>query len=113
MGGGGDRTERSGNSNAQDEKGKAIAADEVRLEMLEMSGEVGVTWTGRLLNVCMQEGRIPKERRMDLIVPTWKRKRDVHDPGNYRGITILNHNTQSSTETVGEGFSRNDQEKSM
>ena len=32
-----------------------------------MSGEVGVTWTGRLLNVCMQEGRIPKERRMDLI----------------------------------------------
>ena len=89
MGGGGDRTERSGNSNAQDEKGKAIAADEVRLEMLEMSGEVGVTWTGRLLNVCMQEGRIPKERRMDLIVPTWKRKRDVHDPGNYRGITIL------------------------
>ena len=89
MGGGGDRTERSGNSNAQDEKGKAIAADEVRLEMLEMSGEVGVTWTGRLLNVSMQEGRIPKERRMDLIVPTWKRKRDVHDPGNYRGITIL------------------------
>ena len=54
-------------------------------------------------------GRIPKERRMDLIVPTWKRKRDVHDPGNYRGY----HNTQSSTETVGEGFSRNDQEKSM
>ena len=38
-----------------------------------MSGEVGGTWTGRLLNVCMQEGRIPKERRMDLIVPTWKR----------------------------------------
>ena len=38
MEGGGDRTERSGNSNAQDEKGKAIAADEVRLEMLEMSG---------------------------------------------------------------------------
>ena len=75
-----------------------------------MSGEVGVTWTGRLLNVCMQEGRIPKEKRMDLIVPTWKRKGEVHDPGNYRGITL---NTQSSTETVGEGFSRNDQEKSM
>ena len=27
------------------------------LEMLEMAGEVGVKWTGRLLNVCMQEGR--------------------------------------------------------
>ena len=61
-------------------KGKAIGADEVRLEMLEMAGEVGVKWTGRLLNVCMQEGRIPKEWRMGLIVPIWKRKGDVHDP---------------------------------
>ena len=61
----------------------------MRLEMLEMAGEVGVKWTGRLLNVCMQEGRIPKECRMGLIVPTWKRKDYVHDPGKYRGITLL------------------------
>ena len=26
---------------------------------------------------------------MGLIVPTWKRKGDVHDPGKYRGITLL------------------------
>ena len=57
--------------------------------MLEIAGEVGVKWTGRLLNVCMQEGRIPKEWRMGLIVPIWKRKGDVHDPGKYRGITLL------------------------
>ena len=37
----------------------------------------------------MQEGRIPKEWRMGLIVPIWKRKGDVHDPGKYRGITLL------------------------
>ena len=36
------RTGRSGNSNEQDEKGKATGADEVRLHMLEMVGEVGV-----------------------------------------------------------------------
>ena len=30
-------------------KGKVTGADEVRLEMLEMAGEVGVKWTGRLL----------------------------------------------------------------
>ena len=70
-------------------KGKATGADEVRLEMLEMAGDVGVKWTGRLLNVCMQEGRIPKEWRMGLIVPIWKRKGDVPDPGKYRGITLL------------------------
>ena len=38
----------------------------------------------------MQEGRIPKEWRMGLIVPIWKRKGDdVHDPGKYRCITLL------------------------
>ena len=61
-------------------KGKATGADEVRLEMLEMAGEVGagwvgVKWTVRLLNVCMQEGR------MGSIVSIWMRKWDVHDPG--------------------------------
>ena len=34
-------TGRSENSNAQDEKGKATGADEVRLEMLEMAGDWG------------------------------------------------------------------------
>ena len=76
----------------------------MRIETLEMSGEVGVTWTGRLLNVCMQEGRISKEWRMGLIVPIWKRKGDGHDPGKYT--------TQPSTETVVEDFRCKDQEKS-
>ena len=70
-------------------KDKATAVDEVRLEVLEMAGDVGVKWTGRLLNVCMQEGRILQEWRMGLIVPICKRKGDVHDPGKYRGITLL------------------------
>ena len=26
---------------------------------------------------------------MDLLVPIWKRKGDVHDPGKFRGITLL------------------------
>ena len=89
-------------------KGKATGANEVRLEMMEMAGEVGVKWTGRLLNVCMQEGRIPKAWRMGLIVPIWKRKGDVHDPGKYRGITLL---SQVLKLFVGEGFRRKDQEK--
>ena len=37
----------------------------------------------------MQEGRIPKEWLMGLIVPIWKRTGDVHNPGKYRGITLL------------------------
>ena len=38
----------------QYEKGKATGADEVRLDMMTMAGEMGVKWTGRSLNVCMQ-----------------------------------------------------------
>ena len=26
---------------------------------------------------------------MSLILPMWKRKRDLHDPGKYRGITLF------------------------
>ena len=39
--------------------------------------------------MCMQEGRIPKEWRVGLIVPTWKRKGNVLDPGKDRGIILL------------------------
>ena len=45
---------------------------------------------------------------MGVIVPIWKRKGDVHDPRKVQGY----HTTQPSTETVGEGFRRKDQEKS-
>ena len=80
-GSGGNKIGRSGNSNAQDEKGKSTGADEARLEMMEIVGEVGVKGTGRLLNVCLQAGRITEKWRMGLIVPVWKRKGDVHDSG--------------------------------
>ena len=41
------------------------------------------------MNVCMLGGNIPKEWWMGLIVPIWKRKGNVHDPGKYRGIALL------------------------
>ena len=41
--------------------------------------------------VCMREGSVPDEWRTGLIVPIWKGKGDVQDPGTYRGITLLSH----------------------
>ena len=44
-------------------------------------GNEGPVRTGRILKVCMHEGRMPKEWRMGLIAPIWKRTGDVHNPG--------------------------------
>ena len=39
--------------------------------------------------MCFTAGEIPAEWRRGVIVPTWKGKGDIHDPGRYRGITLL------------------------
>ena len=62
---------------------------EICVEMLDLAGDVGVNWTRRLLNSCLTEGKIPVEWRTGLIIPIWKMKGDVDDPGKYRGITVL------------------------
>ena len=70
-------------------KGQATGLDDIRVEMLDLAGDVGVNWTRRLLNSCLTEGKISVEWRTGLIIPIWKMKGDVHDPGKYRGIALL------------------------
>ena len=72
-------------------KGRAPGIDEVRVEMVTAAGKSGISWTKRLLNTCMRQGKVPEEWRTGLIVPIWKKKGDVQDPGKYRGITLLSH----------------------
>ena len=55
------------------------------------AGESGIRLIKRLLNTCMRQGKISDEWRTGLIIPIWKRKGDVQDPGKYRGITLLSH----------------------
>ena len=70
-------------------KVKAAGVDEIHVEMLDLDGNFGVNWSRRLLNSCLTEGNIPVEWRTGLIIPIGKMKGDVHDPGKYRGITLL------------------------
>ena len=72
-------------------KGRAPGIDEMCVEMVMAAGESGISWTKRLLNTCMRQGKVPEEWRTGLIVPIWKKKGDVQDPGKYRGITLLSH----------------------
>ena len=72
-------------------KGRAPGIDEMRVEMIMAAGENGISWTKKLLNTCIRQSRVPEEWRTGLIVPISKRKGDVPDPENYRGITLLSH----------------------
>ena len=44
-----------------------------------------------LLNTCMSQSKVPEEWRIGIMIPPWKRKGGVQDPGKYRGITLLSH----------------------
>ena len=79
----------------------------MRLDMLEMAGEVGVKWTGTLLNV--YAGGKDTERVED--------GPDSADMGEEMGFAwprkvLGHHTTQPSIATVEEGFRRKDQKKS-
>ena len=50
---------------------------------------VGIKWLTRLFNLCFTTRYIQTEWRRGVIVPIWKGKREIHDPGRYRGITLL------------------------
>ena len=72
-------------------RGRTPGWDEMRAEMVDVAGEIGVRWTKRLLNTCMKHCKVPEDWRTGLIVPIWKRKGDTQDPGKYIGITLLSH----------------------
>ena len=69
---------------------KAVGVDELSVEMVKPSRLVGIKGLTRLFNVCFTTGEMPTEWRRRVIVPIWKGKGDIHDPGRYRGITLLN-----------------------
>ena len=42
-------------------KGRAPGIDEMHVEMVMAAGESGISWTKRLLNTCMRQGKVPEE----------------------------------------------------
>ena len=62
-------------------KGRALEWDELRAEMVDVTGEIGARWTKRLLNTCMKQCKVPEDWRTGLFVSIWKRKGDAQDPG--------------------------------
>ena len=69
--------------------GKAVGVEELSVEMVKANELVGTKRLMRLFNVCFTTREIPAEWRRGVIVPIRKGKGDIHDPGRYRGITLL------------------------
>lgn len=69
-------------------RGKAAGHDNITGEMLKNMGGKGVQLLTKICNMAWEEGRVPKDWEVGVIVPIYK-KGDRRDCNNYRGITLL------------------------
>ncbi|EYB83113.1 hypothetical protein Y032_0342g3027 [Ancylostoma ceylanicum] len=71
--------------------GKAAGPDGVPVEVWKSLGELGLQWLTTFFNNITWSARIPQAWRDSIIVPIFKRKGDVMDCTNYRGIKLIAH----------------------
>jgi len=69
--------------------GKSNGIDGIKNEHMKHSVEVLMPLYLFILNKALDKGTIPDEWGTGLIVPIFKKKGDITDPSNYRGITLL------------------------
>jgi hypothetical protein len=71
--------------------GKAVGPDELSTDMLKALGTPGLKWMTRILRVIWQEQCIPNDWRTSVLVPIFKKKGNIHECSQYRGIKLLCH----------------------
>ncbi|EYC12478.1 hypothetical protein Y032_0047g1503 [Ancylostoma ceylanicum] len=71
--------------------GKAAGPDGVPVEVWKSLGELGLQWLTTFSNNITWSARISQAWRDSIIVPIFKRKGDVMDCTNYRGIKLIAH----------------------
>ena len=72
-------------------KGKAVAPDELPVEVWKCMGEMGIKFSTRLLNRLLMGERMPKEWRRSVLILIYKNKEDAQCCRNYRGIKLMSH----------------------
>ena len=69
--------------------GKSSGIDEIMNEHIKNSTGTLMPLYIKLFNKILNEGNLPDEWGIGLVIPLYKKKGDVKDPNNYRGITLL------------------------
>ena len=71
--------------------GKAAGSSEVNMDIIIASGKFGV---GVMKKLCLRvlDGKgMPEKWKTSVVVPIFKRRRDVMDCGTYKGVKVLEH----------------------
>ena len=69
--------------------GKALVIDGINIEIIKAAGEAGVELLWRVCRAVWKDGIAPIEWRQSIIIPIWKRKGDIRECCQYRGISLL------------------------
>ena len=71
--------------------GKAVAPDDIPVEVWKCLGESALKFLTKLYNRTMESERMPEEWRDSVLIPIFKNKGDVQSCSNYRGIKLISH----------------------
>ena len=70
---------------------KAGGPSGVIIEMIKAGGKETVTVISELVNLIIYEENIPEDWKNSFIINCYKGKNDATDPGNYRGLKLLEY----------------------
>ena len=59
--------------------------------MVKALDDVGIRWLTRVIQAVWRDKKIPDEWKESVMVPIFKKKGNIHECGNYRGIKLLSH----------------------
>lgn len=85
---------------------KAAGQDKISNELLKYGGTDLSREFTKLFQMILTKGAVPKEWKSSITVPIFK-KGDKKNPGNYRGITLLNTSMKLFTNTLKSIISNN------
>ena len=71
--------------------GKATGPSDTSIELIKALDEYGIGWITELMQTIFRDGKMPDDWRKSTIIPIFKRKGDVLECKNYRGIKLMEH----------------------